>query len=80
MTDNKEPFDALLRWLIPTAKKAGHHYEVIRTGLIRMFISNGLSDAEHYGDDTIDRVIKRLPEIKDTYVGDPAKYFPRRGS
>jgi DNA-directed RNA polymerase specialized sigma24 family protein len=40
-----------------------------------MFISNGLSDAEHYADETIDRVIKRLPEIQETYVGDPVKYF-----
>src|SRR6185295_14414719 len=40
-----------------------------------MFISNGLSDAEHYADVAIDRVIKRLPEIRATYVGDPAKYF-----
>ena len=76
MTDNnKDLFDALLEWLDPDREKAGRRYEVIRAGLIRMFISNGLSDAEHYADETIDRVVKRLPEIKETYVGDPAKYF-----
>lgn len=76
MTDNnKASFDDLLEWLDPDREKAGQRYEVIRAGLIRMFISNGLSDAEHYADETIDRVVKRLPEIKETYVGDPVKYF-----
>lgn len=75
MTDNNEPFDALLEWLDSDREKAGQRYEVIRAGLIRMFVSNGLSDAEHYSDVVIDRVIKRLPEIRTTYVGDPTKYF-----
>jgi DNA-directed RNA polymerase specialized sigma24 family protein len=38
-------------------------------------VSKGLSDAEDLGDETINRVMKRLPEIQDTYVGEPAKYF-----
>lgn len=75
MINEKEPFDELIGWLDSDRDKAGQRYELIRIGLIRMFISNGLSDAEHYADVTIDRVIKRLPEIQSTYVGDPAKYF-----
>ena len=75
MTYNKELFDALLEWLDPDREKSAQRYEVIRAGLIRMFVSNGLSDAEHYADVTIDRVIKRLEEIRVGYVGDPAKYF-----
>ncbi len=75
MTDNKEPFDELLEWLDPDREKAGQRYEVIRTGLMRILISHGLSDAEHYADVVIDRVMKRLPEIRATYVGDPIKYF-----
>ena len=75
MINNKELFDALLEWLDPDREKAAQRYEIIRAGLVRMFISNGLSDAGHYADVTIDRVMKRLPEIQSTYVGDPAKYF-----
>jgi DNA-directed RNA polymerase specialized sigma24 family protein len=75
LTEKKELFEALLEWLEADREKAGQRYEVIRAGLIRMFISNGLSDAEHCADETIDRVIKRLSEIRTTYVGDPAKYF-----
>ena len=75
MNNDKEPFDALLEWLDPDREKTGQRYEVIRAGLIRMFVSNGLSDAEHYADVVIDRVMKKLPEIRATYVGEPAKYF-----
>ena len=75
MNITKEPFDALLEWLDPDREKAGSRYEIIRAGLIRIFVSKGLSDAEHYTDETIDRVIKRLPELQESYVGDPARYF-----
>jgi DNA-directed RNA polymerase specialized sigma24 family protein len=43
--------------------------------LIRIFVSKGFSDAEDLADETINRVIKKLPEIRDTYVGEPARYF-----
>ena len=75
MIDDKELFDALLEWLDPDREKAGQRYEQIRAGLVRTFISNGLSDGGHYADVTMDRVMRRLPEIQPTYVGDPAKYF-----
>lgn len=75
MNITKEPFDALLEWLDPDREKAGSRYEIIRAGLIRIFVSKGLSDAEHYTDETIDRVIKRLPELQGNYVGDPVRYF-----
>jgi len=75
LTITKEPFDALLEWLDPDREKAGQRYELIRAGLIRIFVSKGLSDAEHYTDEAIDRVVKRLPEIQGKYVGDPARYF-----
>ncbi|HEV8428328.1 MAG TPA: hypothetical protein VGQ41_10550 [Pyrinomonadaceae bacterium] len=75
MTTSKEPFDELLEWLDPDRDKAGQRYEAIRAGLIRMFVSRGVSDAEHYTDEVMDRVTKRLPEIRVSYVGDPARYF-----
>lgn len=75
MTITKDSFDALLDWLDPDRDKAGRRYEVIRGGLIRIFASQGLTDAEHYADETVDRVIKRLPDIREGYVDDPARYF-----
>ena len=38
-------------------------------------MSKGFSDAEDLADETINRVMKRLPDIRDTYVGEPARYF-----
>jgi DNA-directed RNA polymerase specialized sigma24 family protein len=75
LTTPTEPFDELLDWLDSDREAAGKKYETIRAGLIRLFISHGLSDAEYYADETIDRVVKRLPEIRPTYVGEPGAYF-----
>ena len=38
-------------------------------------MSKGFSDAEDLADETINRVAKRLPEIRESYVGDPVRYF-----
>lgn len=38
-------------------------------------MSKGFSDAEDLADEAINRVMKKLPEIRDTYVGEPARYF-----
>ena len=75
LTNPKDPFDALLEWLDADREKAAVRYELIRAGLIRIFVSKGVSDAEYYTDEAIDRVIRRLPEIQAGYVGDPARYF-----
>src|SRR6185295_117012 len=75
LTIANEPFEELLDWLDPDRAPAGRKYEKIRAGLIRIFISNGISDAGFYADETIDRVMNRLPEIRATYVGEPARYF-----
>ena len=75
MTISQELFDSLLSWLDPDSNAAGLKYETIRCSLIRIIISNGLDDAEDLADVTIDRVTRKLPEIVDTFVGEPAAYF-----
>jgi DNA-directed RNA polymerase specialized sigma24 family protein len=70
-----ESLDSLLDWLDRDREKAARKYEVIRAGLIKMFVSKGLTDAEHYADETVDRVIRRLPDIRDGYVNEPVRYF-----
>jgi len=69
------PFDDLLAWLDPDRDVAARKYETIRAGLIRIFVAKGFSDAEDLADEVITRVIRRLPEIRDGYVGEPARYF-----
>ena len=71
----KEQFDSLLSWLSNDRELAGTKYETIRGGLVRVFISKGFNDAEDLADETINRVIIRLPDIRQNYDGEPTRYF-----
>lgn len=75
MVITRESFDTLLAWLDNNREEAGQKYEIIRSGLVRIFIAQGFSDAEDLTDLTINRVIARLPDIRDNYVGEPGRYF-----
>jgi DNA-directed RNA polymerase specialized sigma24 family protein len=76
VTIKDEAFEALLAWLDPDDREAaGQKYEIIYAGLVRVFVSRGFSDAEDLADETIDRVMSRLPDIRDTYEGPRVKYF-----
>lgn len=50
-------------------------YETVRAGLLRVFVTKGFSDAEDLVDESFNRVITRLPDIRDTYEGEPIRYF-----
>jgi RNA polymerase sigma factor (sigma-70 family) len=75
VTITQEQFDSLLTWLGDDRDLAGRKYETIRSGLVRIFVSKGFSDAEDLADETINRVMVRLPDIKANYTGEPACYF-----
>jgi hypothetical protein len=71
----QEQFDELLLWLNPNREKAAAQYEWIRKRLIKIFVSRGSHIPEELADSTINRVARKLPEIRDSYVGEPAHYF-----
>jgi RNA polymerase sigma factor (sigma-70 family) len=71
----QQQFDSLLSWLAPDRDFAGKKYETIRSGLVRIFISKGFNNAEDLADETINRVMLRLPDIRKGYEGEPARYF-----
>src|ERR1043165_7596976 len=71
----QESFDELLMWLGPDREQAGRKYEDIRQALVRIFICRGCPTPEELADESINRVAKRLKDIKDVYTGDPALYF-----
>ena len=76
MTITQEQFDSLLTWLGSGDRDVGaQKYETIRAGLVRVFVTKGFNDAEDLADETINRVITRLPDILETYDGDPTRYF-----
>ena len=73
---SQDDFDRFLAWLDADPEQAGGKYEDIRRKLIRFFLCRGCGvDAEDLADRTIDRVIRKLPEIAERYEGDPFHYF-----
>jgi RNA polymerase sigma factor (sigma-70 family) len=71
----EDNFDLLLKWLDPDRERAGRKYEDIRHSLIVIFQWRGLCDAEDLADETITRVINKVPEIAAGYEGEQAAYF-----
>lgn len=75
MTISAEDFEHLLTWLHPDRYQAGEKYETIRRRLIKMFSWGQALDPEDLADETIDRVTRRVEEIRESYEGDPSLYF-----
>ena len=71
----QELFEQLLAWLDPDREAAGQKYEHIRRALIKIFINNGCHSVEDLADEAINRVAKRLSQIKDDYQGEKSLYF-----
>lgn len=71
----QESFDDLLAWLNPQREQAGRSYEDIRQRLIRIFMHRGCTVAEDLADETINRVARKVRDIRGYYVGNPALYF-----
>jgi DNA-directed RNA polymerase specialized sigma24 family protein len=72
----QEAFDRMLEWLVPQDRDgAGLKYEIIRKNITRTYARHGCTVAEELADEVINRVAERLPEVLDSYVGDPALYF-----
>ncbi len=59
-------FDQLLR---------SPRFEELRSRLIRIFARRGCSIPEDLADETVSRVVAKLPEIAPTYEGDPVRFF-----
>jgi RNA polymerase sigma factor (sigma-70 family) len=72
---NPEAFEKLLAWLNSDRDQAGKKYEDIRRRLIFILTCRGCTCPEDLADDTINRVARKLPELNDSYKGDPSLYF-----
>lgn len=71
----QEKFDVLLAWLDQNREIAAEKYEKIRCRLIRIFAGRGCFEAEELADETFDRVTGKLPELSESYTGEPTYYF-----
>jgi len=72
---SQDAFDRFLAWLDPNREQAGTKYEDIRRRLIRIFACRGCPTPEDLADETINRVIRKMRELADSYEGDQVLYF-----
>ena len=72
---SQETFEALLDWLDSDREQAAIKYEEIRRKLIKFFSATTQSDAEALADETMNRVARRLKDVKDQVYGERARYF-----
>lgn len=70
-----EQFRQLLDWLDPDFARAGEKYEAIRRRLIKIFLNRRCNEAEDLADETINRVARKIAELKKDFVGEHAHYF-----
>ena len=71
----QEDFDRLLGWLDSDPDRAGLIYEKIRWRMIAILASRGCAIPEELADETMDRVARRVVDIRETYAGEKALYF-----
>jgi DNA-directed RNA polymerase specialized sigma24 family protein len=74
---NQAAFERFLAWLDPDRDEAGKRCEEIQRWLIRLSQARGRTQtqAEEIADVTINRVVTKVPQIADTYVGPRQPYF-----
>ena len=73
---NQDDFDRFLAWLDPDRDEACKKYEKICRRIMTICRARSIPeiDAEEIVDETIDRVVRKVPQIADSYKGDPAPY------
>jgi RNA polymerase sigma factor (sigma-70 family) len=71
----EESLGLFLSWLDADREAAAEKYEDIRRRLIAMFDFRGCACSEDLADETINRFIRRLPAMIDSYDGDPIPYL-----
>lgn len=71
----EESFNLFLSWLSDDRDAAGKKYEDIRRRLIAILDHRGCIRSEEVADEAINRFIRRLPELIETYEGDPFPYI-----
>jgi DNA-directed RNA polymerase specialized sigma24 family protein len=72
---DRNEFNELLSWLDPNPEEAARKYETIRAGLVKILLYSTGAEAEVLADEVIDRVASKVRGMRDSYTGDPARYF-----
>jgi RNA polymerase sigma factor (sigma-70 family) len=70
-----ESFDEILAWLDPDREEAGLIYVQLSHDLTKIFTWNRCPDPEGSTDEVFDRVARKVHRLRQTFVGDPKRYF-----
>src|ERR1044071_3604550 len=70
-----ESFEEILAWLNPDRDVAANMYVQLRHDLAKMFIWGRCADPEGMTDEVLDRVRRKVHDVRPTYEGDPRLYF-----
>ena len=70
-----ESFDEILAWLNPDRDVAGSMYVQLHDDLAQLFRWRQCADPEGLADEVVDRVARKVHEVRPDYVGDPRLYF-----
>lgn len=70
-----ESFEEILAWLDSDREVAGAKWVQLRHDLVKIFIWNHCNDPEELTDEVLDRVARKVHEVRKTFVGDPRLYF-----
>jgi len=70
-----ESFDELLAWLNPDRDLGANQYLDLRHSLVKIFAWHRCSDPEGMADETFDRVLKQVHQLRQTYQGNPNLFF-----
>lgn len=73
---NQDDYERFLAWLHPDRDEAYQKYKKICRRIMAVCRAHSIPDlgVEEIVDETISRVVRKLPEIADSYKGDPAPY------
>ena len=70
-----ESFNEILAWLNPDRQIAGTIYVQLRHDLAKIFVWNKCADPEGLTDEVMDRVARKVLQLKETFEGDPRLFF-----
>lgn len=70
-----DSFDEILAWLHPDRETAGILYVQLCHDLTKIFIWNRCADPEGLTDEVVDRVARKVHDLRKSYEGDPRLFF-----
>lgn len=68
-------FNEILAWLHPDREVAGDLYVQLCNDLTKIFVWNRCADPEGLTDEVMDRVARKVHQVKQTFQGDPRFFF-----